>query len=570
MTRSHLQPRRPVAVEAPPTTPAGDGHPPKAPATTASVAVLIVTWNRWEMADRVLAAIARQSHDPSRLEVVIIDNASSDGTTDELVARWSPERLVDNPTQAALEPRFAPRVTGRRNAAGFGSMTIIRNGSNLGGCGGFNTGLAWTQHRAASEPGFNPDFVWLVDDDVDLPTDALAQLVSAANADPSLGLVGSRTCDIDDRARTIETTVYLNPDTGLMADEPSPAHPLHESHRQWTATVGGTKGGTGYTGLRPVDVVSACSLLARWSAVEQVGLWDGRYFIYCDDADWSLRFARAGWGVALNLDAVVYHTPWHHKLTLARLYYAQRNLLWMLRKTLPAERVRPVLRERLSGLLRESLKAALMRRLTHAELIRRSVSDAIGNRGGKLSHQAPPTVTLKEAIERFSARNPAQLAFLCNRPACQGWADQLKQGLTQAASEAHRPAPAWTRLVRNDLSPQPRGDERTIVYSLRRRSRLRRQLPLWFHRPTAAVVFDNGNDFPLLSGRWTLHADPKDLSRVMIEPNRLRDRLAFGARWGWTLLRAAWFLLMLPKLPAPQSASFDRVEKAPGDGAATA
>ena len=59
-------------------------------------------------------------------------------------------------------------------------------------------------------------------------------------------------------------------------------------------------------------------------------LWDYRYFIYCDDADWCLRFARAGFKVVCNLDAVVYHTPWFQKLTPARLYYSQRNIVWVI------------------------------------------------------------------------------------------------------------------------------------------------------------------------------------------------------------------------------------------------
>ena len=78
-------------------------------------------------------------------------------------------------------------------------------------------------------------------------------------------------------------------------------------------------------------------MLARWGGVKKVGFWDYRYFIYCDDADWCLRFAQAGYRVVLSLDAVVYHTPWHHKLTPARAYYAMRNIMWVLRKVLPLE-----------------------------------------------------------------------------------------------------------------------------------------------------------------------------------------------------------------------------------------
>ena len=114
--------------------------------------------------------------------------------------------------------------------------------------------------------------------------------------DPAIGIVGSRTVDLRDRRTTMETTIYQERSTGLLADEPDRDHPLRASHDAWVATVGGVRGKREFAGLREVDVVSACSMLAHWSAVERVGFWDHRYFIYCDDADWCLRFRARGTG----------------------------------------------------------------------------------------------------------------------------------------------------------------------------------------------------------------------------------------------------------------------------------
>src|SRR5262249_40965382 len=180
-------------------------------------------------------------------------------------------------------------------------------------------------------------------DDAEFPPDALRRLVEAAEADETIGLVGSRTVDIGDRQTTIESTIYFDFRRGRMGDEPPPGNPKREEHQRWIASLGagaGPKGRHAYTGLRDVDVVSACSLLARWSAVRKVGFWDYRYFIYCDDADWCLRFAKAGFRVVCNLDAVVYHTPWHLKLTPARIYYSQRNVVWLMQKIIPRGRLR--------------------------------------------------------------------------------------------------------------------------------------------------------------------------------------------------------------------------------------
>ena len=45
-----------------------------------------------------------------------------------------------------------------------------------------------------------------------------------------------------------------------------------------------------------------------------------------------LAWIRAGYRVVCNLDAVVFHTPWFQKLTPARLYYSQRNIVWVIQK----------------------------------------------------------------------------------------------------------------------------------------------------------------------------------------------------------------------------------------------
>lgn len=524
-------PRRPVIVDA------------RAPAPTPNLAVIIVTWNRAAMVSDVIAALSRQRFPRSSIDAVIVDNASTDGTADMLVERWGAERIVSNPTERAHEPAFSePSPTGRGpNRAGLRSLTVVRNAHNLGGCGGFNTGFAYVQH-AFDAPGSPspPHYVWLVDDDVDLPDDAAQRLVEAAQNDPAIGLVGSRTVDIRNRDTTIETTVYFDRRTGLMTDNAPPGHPRHDEHKAWAQRVGGTKGTHAYTGLRDVDVVSACSLLARWSAVREVGFWDWRYFIYCDDADWCLRFARAGWRVVLNLDAVVYHTPWHHKLTPARLYYAQRNILWVLQKVLPRPELRRVTLRRLAGLMKDSLLAATHRRLFHAEIIRRTADDARRARTGKLDFEGPPSEPLTHALERTgSLGDGATVVIICNHPDSLAWSAEVRGAAAKRLSG--RAGPRWIEVVRNDVpgcyDPAVAGVSRRVVYAPRRLSRLRRQWPLLLTPVRACIVFDQVNDFPLVRGRWNLHIDRRAPDRAQVERDGPIRRAVFLARWFMTGVR---------------------------------
>ncbi len=529
-----LHPSRPVAIEA---------GAPRA-VRTPNVAAVLVTWNRREMIARVLEDLARQSFDAGHLDVVVCDNASTDGTPEHLRARFKPERVVENPTTRAHKPAFRAPIAGGPNTLGFRSLTIVRNGANLGGCGGFNTCFAFVERvlDGAGSPA-RPDYVWLVDDDVRMPADTCERLLGAAEADPGVGLVGTRTVHIDRPQETIETTIYFNPATGLMSDEPPPGHRLEASHRAWVDAVGGPRGDREYSGLREVDVVSACSMLARWSAVKRVGYWDWRYFIYCDDADWCLRFAGAGYRVVLNLDATVHHTPWHHKLTPARLYYAQRNVVWMMEKVLEPRRLRRVVARRLASLLRDSLHAMIMRRQFHAEIIRRTADDICTGRAGKLDFEGPEAGDIGPAVERAGLlADGARVALLCRDPRSLRWAESVRASIRAHAVRTGRPEPRFVEIVRNDVpgaeGTAPPGVER-VVYSSRPRSRLRRQLSLLRDRPHGAVVFEQVNDVPLLFGRWNIHVDPRSLGRCQLERDDPRSRAGFTLRWLRTCLRCA-------------------------------
>ena len=527
------------------------------PAALATVAVVLVTWNRKADVSNAIAALSKQDFPRERMHVIVVDNNSTDGTANYLTRRWRPELLVENPTERAHEPRFEPAVRlspeNEPNAGGFASFTIVHNHANMGGCGGFNTGFGYIAHAFSARYGRSaPDFVWLVDDDIDLPPDALSQLVRVAGSDPTIGVVGSRTVDLNDRRRTIETTIYYDRRKGVMADEPTPDHPRYESHRKWVAEVGGTRGNGVYTGVRDVDVVSACSLLARWPAVEKVGFWDHRYFIYCDDADWCLRFARAGYRVVLNLDAVVYHTPWNMKLTIARIFYAQRNLLWMAHKTLTPTELRRLYLRRFGSILRDSLRASVHRRLFHADIIRRTALDVVTNTGGKLTEEGPLARPVADCLRDAGALKKGRwIAVLCASPASVGWADTVRQRVRETL-DPHRgdEMPRWAYYVRNDVpdhqglhEPAETRPDR-IVYSGKYRSRFfRRQLPMFNRPPRAVIVFEQVNDFPAFLGKWNLHMDSKNLSRAQMERDGVWPKVRFLWRWGVSAFRCGLYAL---------------------------
>jgi len=592
---------------------------------TARVRVLVVTWNRQVCIESLLLSLSRQTYPRELMDVTVIDNASTDGTPEFLRERFRPEMVVMNQTSAAHEPNFqipamAARAVGAvggregeaRNTLGFGSLTVIRNRTNVGGCGGFNTGFAFTEwamerERMSGSGGAGivgrgisigkvepqkrapTELVWLVDDDADVPADALENLARVMMRSTDIGLVGSRTVNIADRRTTIETTIYYNRMTGAMQDDCPPLAPSapaptsaspegpestkREAWLKWIAQTGGTRGERVFTGQIDVDVVSACSMLARWGAVvgtadkkkPAVGFWDWRYFIYCDDADWCLRFAKAGWRVVLALDAVVYHTPWNLKLTPARIYYANRNKVWMGQKVLAGQQLRTVTTRAMKSILLDSLRAAMHRRLFHADIILDTARDIAIGRTGKTGSDGPSGEPVFDAMKRLNLlRSGVVVAIVCPHADALKWADDLRTHVRSRVEELNRMVgagggvmpsdrlkePEYRLIVRNDVGGElPSG---SIVYGSHRGSKIKKQLHIAKSGASAVVVFDQTNDFPALArGGWNLHIDQKKPTVAQVERDGWVARLRFTARWAPIAVRCLWFARRIKPYKSP-------------------
>ena len=116
--------------------------------STPLVSILIVTWNRRRELARAIDSAFRQDY--GSLEVIVIDNASSDGSHEMVLRRFPRARL-------------------------------IRSGKNLGCPAGRNLGFAYCEGK----------YIYLLDDDGVLDTKAVSIAVKRAESDESIGIVSS-------------------------------------------------------------------------------------------------------------------------------------------------------------------------------------------------------------------------------------------------------------------------------------------------------------------------------------------------------------------------------------------
>jgi GT2 family glycosyltransferase len=242
----------------------------------APVTVVLVHWNQPERCATTIEAFQHQGVD---VRVLIVDNGSTPSALDRL------RRVV------ASSP-YDVEVVARPQNLGFGP------GANVG----FRR---WLAEREGEWVGLAPHDA--------LPAEGtLAALIAAAEARPRAGLACA---DVGDG----ETPVF-DPYFGGMT---VPARPVALG-----AGPGAAPGAA--LGWEPVDYPHGTLLIARRAMVRQIGLFDERYFAYCEETDWGLRARAAGWEVGLVHGAMV-HNPTMRSGSPVTDYLMHRNTLLLVR-----------------------------------------------------------------------------------------------------------------------------------------------------------------------------------------------------------------------------------------------
>lgn len=205
---------------------------------------LVVTFNRLPLLQRLLTRLAEL---PDLDEVLVVDNASTDGT-----GEW----LASGAAGARVAARTLPE--------------------NSGGAGGFHHGLAWALERGA-------DLVWLMDDDGLPDRECLGLLLGREGLD------------------------FWGPVVVDEADPDTLVFPIRlPGGTQVVRTVDGARAAAPDGLIRDV-VIPFNGILVTRELVERIGLPREEFFIWGDDHEYRLRAERAGGRVATIVDARVLH-----------------------------------------------------------------------------------------------------------------------------------------------------------------------------------------------------------------------------------------------------------------------
>jgi GT2 family glycosyltransferase len=225
----------------------------------ARLAIVIVNYNTGALLRCCLEALWPQL-EPG-FEVVVVDNASIDGSAEGLEQAY-PE------------------------------LRLIRNSHNVGYARANNQALRLA--RAG--------YLLLLNPDVTLEPGALATAVAYMDAHPDLGILGPRILRPDGRLdpparRSFKTpATYLYKALGL-----SRLLPRHPRFGHYYLSY------LDELAITDVDAVVGAFLLIRRAVMERIGLLDERFFMYCEDEDWCWRAKQAGWRVVYHPGIVAHH-----------------------------------------------------------------------------------------------------------------------------------------------------------------------------------------------------------------------------------------------------------------------
>ncbi|MEO5616585.1 MAG: glycosyltransferase family 2 protein [Candidatus Eisenbacteria bacterium] len=218
-----------------------------------TVTAIVLNWNGLADTRALLPTLARcRMPEGWRLRVMVVDNGSTDGSADALSTE-------------------------------FPGVQVLALGENRRFAGGNNEGL-----RRALAAG--DDAVMLLNNDTECDPGLFEHLLLALDRDPKAGAAAP--------------LIYFGP----------------PSDRIWYAGAHCVPalGFTAHRGLRqqdrgqfretePTGYLTVCCVLARREVWTQVGLLDERYFIYAEDADWSLRARAAGFRLLFVPGAKLWH-----------------------------------------------------------------------------------------------------------------------------------------------------------------------------------------------------------------------------------------------------------------------
>ncbi len=267
------------------------------------LSIIIVSYNTCELLRACLASVYRSAAATAAhlsIDVIVVDNASRDGSAEMVRNEFPLAHLIASPDNLGFTKgnNLALRELGISGSVDSGSEVSEPVVSE-----------SVTTHQASpnrqSAIG-NPQFAILLNPDTEVVGDALWQMVEVLMRDPTAGACGAHLRYGDS---SFQHGAFHFPSLAQVALDFFPLTGLAGVHRLHNSALNGRYPQALWQGSQPfaVDFVLGAALMVRTSAIQQVGLLDEGFFMYCEEMDWCLRLRDAGWQILAVPGARITH-----------------------------------------------------------------------------------------------------------------------------------------------------------------------------------------------------------------------------------------------------------------------
>jgi len=212
-----------------------------------TLSVIILSYNTKKLLSNCLNSVIKNTQGIDD-EIIVVDNASTDGSV-SLVKQKFPQ------------------------------VRLVRNTKNLGFAAGNNRGLEIARGK----------WVLFLNTDTEIKKNAPKKLVDFAKTKPKLGVVGPRLLNADNSRQPAAARFFTLPNVFLWLF--CGDRLLFESPDR----------------AKKADWVMGSAFLVKRKAVEKVGGLDEKFFMYIEDQEWCYRFKKAGFEVWFYPEAEIYH-----------------------------------------------------------------------------------------------------------------------------------------------------------------------------------------------------------------------------------------------------------------------
>jgi len=213
------------------------------------LSIVIINWNTRSMLRDCLHSVYDNAP-KSSFEILVVDNASTDGSP-EMVSREFPK------------------------------VRLLCNSQNLG--------FAAANNRALKVAGGS--YMLLLNSDTLVRGNVLEQSLKFMRDNSQVGAMGCRVLNADGSLQhsTSQFPSLLNLSLQTLGLDRVSSVPFLQRYRMlnWNRET-----------TRSVDTISGCFMMVRSKCIEDVGLLDDSFFFFGEETDWCRRIRTAGWGVS--------------------------------------------------------------------------------------------------------------------------------------------------------------------------------------------------------------------------------------------------------------------------------